>query len=331
MLNDRRLRGTFFVVGSDVEAWWAQSRRLHIVELLDMARDGHEIGSHTYSHPDLRTLTDAQIRQEMEQSLQYLARYGIKVASMAYPFGASDDRVRAIVAQYVEFARGGKPVVMSPNWVEVNALDLGLLSGSDHYSSLQAASLQQGWAIDVFHHIGEGYLSEADFERLVDTLVSLRDSHQLWVDTLANVATYIRERAFAQLKSKTTNDGNTIIVTLGVDSECPSPLIPLTVQTEISGMYVKSINQAGRPIGFRISETGEQRFVIYDVLPNAGPAYVELTNVSGLQAMNCPGSSDITHILTVSMRSSCLPLRSVGVSGLSVDRTFKEFVSRSMP
>jgi peptidoglycan/xylan/chitin deacetylase (PgdA/CDA1 family) len=64
VLNSRGFRGTFYVIGSFVEAWWDASGPLHLCELPDMAREGHEIGSHTYARPDPCTLTDAQIGQE---------------------------------------------------------------------------------------------------------------------------------------------------------------------------------------------------------------------------------------------------------------------------
>jgi peptidoglycan/xylan/chitin deacetylase (PgdA/CDA1 family) len=312
VLNQRKLRGTFYVVGSSVEAWWDRSGRLHTREILDMMGEGHEIGSHTYTHPDLLALTETQIKQEMEQSIQCLSRYGVTVTSLAYPFGTCDDRVKVIVGQYVEFARGGRPVVVSSDWTQVDPLNLGLLNGSDHYASLQAASLLGAWAIDVFHTIGEGYLSESDFEQFVDTLVPLRDAHELWVDTLTNIARYIRERRFAQLRSETTNDGSSIRVTLVVNANCPSPLVLLTVQTDISGRYLKAIKQVDCSIGFRISQVGEQRSVIYDMLPNAGPVYIELTNADDAQTTDESGSAGTTSdsISAITM-TGCFPHASI--------------------
>lgn len=312
VLNQRKFRGTFYVVGSSVEAWWDGSGRLHTRELLDMMGEGHEIGSHTYTHPDLLALTDSQIEQEMEQSIQCLSRYGVKVTSMAYPFGTCDDRVKAIVGQYVEFARGGRPVLVSSDWTRVDPLDLALLNGSDHYASLQAASLLGAWAIDVFHNIGEGYLSDSDFEQFVDALAPLRDAHELWVDTLTSIALYIREKGFAQLRSETTNEGLNIRVTLAVDAKCPSPLVPLTIQTDISGRYLKSISQVDRCIEFRISQAGEQRSVIYDMLPNAGPVYLELTNVDDTQTTDESGSSGATSdCISAIAATGCFPHASI--------------------
>jgi hypothetical protein len=285
LLDERGLKGTFFVIGMSVQAWYTVPARLHARELVEMARNGHEIGNHTNSHRDLRPLTDSEIGQEMQQVQEYLGRYGLWPVSMAYPVSGCDARVEAIVGEYVEFARGGYPMVTnSSEWTKIDPLNLRWSDDADHYSCLYAAIEKNEWAIGVFHEIGSGGPSVSEFEQLVDTVVTLRDSNQLWVDTLKNVGTYIRERAFATLESKTTNNGKTIEVTLKVASACPSPVVPLTVKTDIAGMHLKLIHQVGHPINFTVSETaGTRHSVVYDILPDAGPACLELTETDGDQ------------------------------------------------
>lgn len=57
LLEQYGIRGTFFVEGRNVATrpWVASA----------ITSRGHAIGNHTYNHPDLRTLTDEQIRQEL--------------------------------------------------------------------------------------------------------------------------------------------------------------------------------------------------------------------------------------------------------------------------
>lgn len=64
---------------------------------------GMEVGSHTTTHPDLRTLDDAGLEQELVGSKQRLeAMTGTPCETLAYPFGAHDARVvdRARAAGY---------------------------------------------------------------------------------------------------------------------------------------------------------------------------------------------------------------------------------------
>jgi peptidoglycan/xylan/chitin deacetylase (PgdA/CDA1 family) len=59
-----------------------------------LVRAGWEIDSHTFTHPDLRTLTEAQIIREVVHSRQWLHRtFHIPVPAFCYPFGLYDDRV----------------------------------------------------------------------------------------------------------------------------------------------------------------------------------------------------------------------------------------------
>jgi peptidoglycan/xylan/chitin deacetylase (PgdA/CDA1 family) len=62
-----------------------------------IASQGHEIGSHSVTHPDLTTVTDAQLAAEMTQSkatLEAITGAGT-VTDFAYPFGTYDARVIA--------------------------------------------------------------------------------------------------------------------------------------------------------------------------------------------------------------------------------------------
>ncbi|OGR82844.1 MAG: hypothetical protein A2901_03955 [Elusimicrobia bacterium RIFCSPLOWO2_01_FULL_54_10] len=60
VLRAAKVRATFFVVGRQVELF------PEILKLI--AKDGHEIGNHTYSHPDMRTLEPAAIAEELAKT-----------------------------------------------------------------------------------------------------------------------------------------------------------------------------------------------------------------------------------------------------------------------
>ena len=65
-------------------------------ELGALARDGFEIGSHTRTHPDLPTLDDSSLNEELAGSrLELEDRLGVEVPTFCYPFGRHDARTRA--------------------------------------------------------------------------------------------------------------------------------------------------------------------------------------------------------------------------------------------
>jgi peptidoglycan/xylan/chitin deacetylase (PgdA/CDA1 family) len=66
-------------------------------EVKGLAAAGHEIGSHSVTHPDLTTLSDTMLAAELQDSrtlLEAIVGAG-KVRSIAYPFGVYDARVIA--------------------------------------------------------------------------------------------------------------------------------------------------------------------------------------------------------------------------------------------
>ncbi len=64
-----------------------------------LAQRGHEIGSHTVTHPILPQLRDAQAASELMQSREALQAWtGMPVTGVAYPNGDHDDRIATLVA-----------------------------------------------------------------------------------------------------------------------------------------------------------------------------------------------------------------------------------------
>ena len=56
--------------------------------------DGITLASHTWSHPNLVTLSDGDLRNEMEQPLSWLRdRFSCTIPWISYPYGKSDNRV----------------------------------------------------------------------------------------------------------------------------------------------------------------------------------------------------------------------------------------------
>lgn len=81
------LRVTFFLTGK-----WCE-RNPDLVKRI--AADGHEIANHTYSHKDLRTLTDEQIRAQLADMNDVVVRLTGRDTAPYFrpPYGARDKRV----------------------------------------------------------------------------------------------------------------------------------------------------------------------------------------------------------------------------------------------
>lgn len=96
VLHEHGLPATFFVptqfVGTDHRFFWdshlPQLPNLSWDDLRQMAAWGHEIGSHSVSHPDFGTLNDAEALREMVDSRRELQRkLNREIDWFAFPFG----------------------------------------------------------------------------------------------------------------------------------------------------------------------------------------------------------------------------------------------------
>jgi len=98
-LNEEDIQATFFVVGSRVPG------RSDILQAEYMS--GHMISVHTWSHPSLTTLTNAEIVAELGWTRQIIKdAIGVTPNTMRPPYGDIDDRVRAI-----SLAMGLRPIL----------------------------------------------------------------------------------------------------------------------------------------------------------------------------------------------------------------------------
>src|SRR5262245_24881305 len=87
-------RATFFALDDAIEA---EQRRATLRRLV---ATGHEVGNHTWSHPDLRTLADDEIRDELSPADTRLEEVlGAKPLYWRAPFLRCDERVRAAVGE----------------------------------------------------------------------------------------------------------------------------------------------------------------------------------------------------------------------------------------
>jgi peptidoglycan/xylan/chitin deacetylase (PgdA/CDA1 family) len=89
-LRRRNIKATFFVVGVMV--------RDNPDILRQIVNDGHQIGIHTWSHPNLNTLTNQQIITEIMYTYQIIRDVtGLSCRIVRAPFGQAGRRVHALL------------------------------------------------------------------------------------------------------------------------------------------------------------------------------------------------------------------------------------------
>lgn len=203
ILAQRDLDGTFFITTDNCEipfgANWTDWQNVS-----DM---GHEIGSHTISHPDLRLLSPENLTKEVVGSREIIEENltGVDVETFSYPMGRYNDTVLQLVASNYLAARMDAHNISGPpkpeskhpeNMYSVVPCNFGSGQTASDLSALVNDTIaSEGWLVEMIHAVGSGGydpVSLADFTTHLDLLVSREN--ELWIDTFLNVSKYIRER-----------------------------------------------------------------------------------------------------------------------------------------
>ena len=94
VMKEHGFRATIYQIADLVD----NHRYLTAEQLRELAADGHEIGSHTLSHPDLTALRPDRLRTELAESRARLERVvGQPVLAFCYPSGRQNAAVRKAV------------------------------------------------------------------------------------------------------------------------------------------------------------------------------------------------------------------------------------------
>jgi len=90
MLKQRNIKATFFVVGTNSQAYPAILKRI--------AAEGHEIANHTWTHANITTLsTDALRRELKDSSAAIFTATGTAPTLFRPPYGATSTNIKALI------------------------------------------------------------------------------------------------------------------------------------------------------------------------------------------------------------------------------------------
>jgi len=88
ILARQQIKATFFIVGMRVPGQEALLRREY--------REGHEIGNHSWSHPDLSKLSPEEAQSQIELTQKVIANAGVPAPKILRPpYGAVNDMLAA--------------------------------------------------------------------------------------------------------------------------------------------------------------------------------------------------------------------------------------------
>jgi peptidoglycan/xylan/chitin deacetylase (PgdA/CDA1 family) len=90
ILRHHEIKATFFVVGKMIEG---------AEKVLDqIGMDGHGLGNHSFSHSDLRSLSEEEVAREILRTEKMIARHATPRKIFRPPYGRSNAKVERVVA-----------------------------------------------------------------------------------------------------------------------------------------------------------------------------------------------------------------------------------------
>jgi peptidoglycan-N-acetylglucosamine deacetylase len=259
MLDAKGFHATFFcIVGNLSASQWSA--------IENASPKGHEIGSHTLTHPDLTTLTDDRVTDEVLDSKSLIeSRTGKKCVSLAYPFCTVPKK--SITSQYYPFARscnGSLVPATPPDFLSIGAMG----PDADMETAADSAASAGSWLVWLIHGIDDdqaccpinSLLLEANLDHVA------ADPSKWWVETFGNVCRYIQERNAAVL-TVVSNDATSITLRLTHDLDNTVFNHPLTLRRSMpSGWAAAAITQNGAPVPSQVVNGN----LVFDVVPNGG-------------------------------------------------------------
>jgi len=255
------------------------------------AAEGHEIASHTVTHPRLAVLDEANLLYELEQSKADIQKFlGEKYTfSAECPYGTEDERVMEYAHKIYPALRNRMPESYLD---ELNRWSKRQAGESDkEYVQWQRGPLtnismevmkswvdtcivhDNIWLVLVFHGIdGIGWepRTGAELEEYFNYMNERRAD--LWVATFSDVTKYMRERKNTAISTIVEDD----IIKVSISSELDPEVydVPITLKTYVpKGWRTTMLHRKTKqenPLTLVIQKDALGSYVLYSVSPGEG-------------------------------------------------------------
>ncbi|MBC6366234.1 polysaccharide deacetylase family protein [Algoriphagus sp. AK58] len=262
-------------------------------EYKSYAAQGHEIASHTVTHPWLAVLDEVNIRYELEQSKADLLKFigPESTFSAEGPYGTENERVMEIAHQIYPSLRNRMP----EEWLEEINRGSKMTPGESTKEYVQwqrgpltrigidqmkawvdtVMSHDNHWLVLVFHGVENlGWEPKTRVELVEYFSYMKANEKDLWIATFREVTKYLRERKATQIQSTVENDEITLTLNSQLDPQVYA--VPLTLKTYVPKDWnTAQFTQGSLQLSIQIQSDEKGNFVTYNVAPNGGPVQLK--------------------------------------------------------
>lgn len=273
-LDEFGFTGTFFPVGNWGPNW---------SKFKEAVATGHEIGSHTVSHPDLSKLNLEAQEAELKNSKEKIdAEIGESACqTIAYPYCVPSNA--ALTNKYYFAARhcqGQINKTTPTDFMNISSIicgELGSLKTVDNFkSNFESTAKIAGWSVYLIHGIdGDGGYSSLKSEVLHSSLEFLdQNRERFWVATFGNAVRYIRERNNVSVtETEATDEKLTVAITDTLNNDVYN--LPVTLRRQLPDGWGKAyVLQGAYTLLSNIVTINDLKYVEFDVVPDVASVQI---------------------------------------------------------
>jgi hypothetical protein len=271
------LNGTFFVtidnVGISYGASWAEWQLV--------ANNGHEIASHSKTHPDLRTLDPDQLYEEVVMSKAYIEDNltDVRCQTFSYPMGLYNETIMDLVRQHYISARQDRhnitaqpgPVPISPpDMYSIVPVEFGTGETASELDGLVDDTITSGgWLVEMIHAVGSGGYDPVDLGQFSSHMQYVASSSdEVWVAPFGNVSKYIQIRDSAWI-NMTQPEAYLCDIILETPLDELEFDIPVTLNVSFPDDWLDlEIYRGGVPSIHHTKDAGSQRYLVLEMKAN---------------------------------------------------------------
>jgi hypothetical protein len=282
--------------------------------LQNAAAAGHEVGSHTMSHPNFSGMSIAAQTQELVDSQNAVNSHitGQQCRTIAYPFCAPSDQT--LTAQYYIAARhcqGNIESTTPSNMYQISSIICGnagsVQTAADFNTRFASVASSTGWCVFLIHGID----NDGGYSPLLSTALraSLQylDTHRntLWVSTFGNVAKYIKERNSVSVAESNNSDNS---ITLQVTDTLDNAIYnyPITIRRPLTAGWTSArVSQNGQTKDANVVEIHAVKYIMFDAVPDGGDVVISKPLYGDFTGDHIIEMSDLYAFLNLWLINDC--------------------------
>lgn len=281
-----------------------------------LANNGHEIASHSSSHPTTMNGEEASSKQAIER--QITQNYGC--LTVAYP-NCNVPNESSVLQNYIagRICNGSWQGLSDnmgkngpSNWAKVPAImtgDQGSINSTNGFTSEMQKVIQSGgWVMFLTHGFsgknnGSATYSPTDLNAIDGALQwAKQNDKDIWVAPFRNVAMYIKERNASKIEPQDGGEAGTMSFKLShnIADNVSKYDYPLSIRIQTNWTNVK-VSQNNADIESKV----ENGYVYFDAVPNAGTIVVKNADAATEPPVDTPPTCDALTLDCYSAEELC--------------------------